>query len=153
LSKALETIMSALIHALFDRPDIAVKARDGLEAAGIAGSRITIVEGGDRVAQEASQLLDQHGMSSETATIYVHALSQGGSFLWFNVDPKEHNVPDITEMLRADGAVLVDTATVNDDADELNEAEGWDDFNQHGNEHSPDLGSESMWTDRNGNIR
>lgn len=145
--------MSVLIHALFDRPDIAAKAKTDLEAAGIARDQISIVEGADSTAQEASQLLDQHGVSSETSAAYIGALGQGSSLLWLRFDPAKRNAADITALLQQDGAILMDSATINDDADELNEAEGWDDFNQHGNEHSPDPGSESMWTDRNGNSR
>ena len=145
--------MSAMIHALFDRPDIALKARADLEKAGIARNRISIVESGDRAALEASHILDQHGLSSETATAYVHALGQGSAFLWLHLDPAAQNEADITALLERGGAILIDKAVINDDADELSEAEGWNDFNQHGNEHSPDLGAESMWTGRYGNMR
>ena len=145
--------MSALIHALFDRPDTATKAKADLEAAGIAQNQISIVEGGDGATQEVSHILDQHGLSSETASTYVHALSQGSAFLWLRLDPTAQNEAEITAVLKRDGAILIDKAVINDDADELSEAEGWDDFNQHGNEHSPDLSAESMWAGRYGNMR
>ncbi|CAM5765510.1 hypothetical protein LMIY3S_01507 [Labrys miyagiensis] len=145
--------MSALIHALYDRPDIAMKAKADLEAIGIARNEISIVEGGGGTAQEASHILDQHGLSSETAATYVHALGQGGAFLWLRVDPALRDEAEIVAVLDRDGAILTDRVVINDDAQELSEAEGWDDFNSHGNEHSPDPDAESMWTGRDGSVR
>jgi hypothetical protein len=145
--------MSALIHALFDRPDIASKTSADLEAAGIAKSQISIVEGSEGRAQEAGQLLDQQGLSSETASTFLHALGQGGALLWLRFDPAFHDKGEVMALLERNGAILTNAATVNDDADELSEAEGWNDFNQRGNEHSPDPDAESMWTSRKGRTR
>ena len=147
--------MSALIHALFQRPDIAAKAVANLEAAGIARSDISIVEGGEGGTQEASQILSQHGMSSETAASYAHSLGQGAVFLWLRLDQGQQAQTDIAALLQRDGAMLVDTTTISDQAldDELTEIDGWDDFNVHGNEHSPDTNAESMWKDRRGRVR
>jgi hypothetical protein len=142
--------MSAIIHALFDQLDMAGKAAADLEVAGVARRSIAIVEGGGQGAQEASHILDQHGIAHEIASTYANAMNKGGALLCARVDPAIE--PELAQFLRDDGAISVNTAIVNDDADELSEAEGWDDFNRHGNEHSPDPDAESVWTGRKSDL-
>lgn len=143
--------MSVIIHALFSRLYSASKAATNLEADGIPRSEIAVIKSGDQGVREASHLLDQHGIADATAATYTAALSNDGALLWVRLEPAAQT--KAAAVLQQAGATDVVATTLNDDADELSEAEGWDDFNQHGNEHSPDSTAESMWASRDGNAR
>jgi hypothetical protein len=77
----------------------------------------------------------------------------GGAVLIVRVDPDR--AAAALEILRDNRATSTNTSAPepNADADEIGEADGWDDFSAHANEHSPDGSAESMWTDQNGETR
>jgi hypothetical protein len=144
--------MDQALYALFDQRDAAHRAKADLQAAGFASEDIILMENNGQSLDEVSRLLQEQGVPGDEAPVYAQSIEQGSAHL--TIRPGQETEATAFEILRRHQAISVKTHNRdrNPDADELSEADGWDDFNTHPNEHSPDESAESVWTDRNGNI-
>ena len=127
-------------------------AKADLEAAGFAPEDILPVENSGQSLDEVSRLLQEQGVPGDEAPIYAQSIEADSAHLTIWSDRElETTALEILQRHRAI-SVKAHNRDRNPDADELGEADGWDDFNAHSNEHSPNKSAESVWTDRNGNI-